>query len=126
MLFWTAEQVADIKQGVKHFLQWDYSISAVALLTWCMEFYYHHAIRYKTLVGRICCLLWIPAMEVVFGPCSASIFLYTKLKAVPSRRRRSCIGRLKDADLGDAAFWPNHKSLSGSVRRPFHCIKYYS
>lgn len=50
-----------------------------------------------------------------------------KLKAVPYRRSRSCIGQLKDTGLGDAAFWPNHESLflSGPVRRPFNCPKYY-
>ena len=48
-------------------------------------------------------------------------------KAVTYRRRCSCIGQLKDTDFGDAAFWPNHETifLSGPVKKPFNCPKYY-
>lgn len=77
-LFWGAEKVTSVEQGVLHFLQWDYTISAVAILIWCVALFCHHsaAMRRNTWAGDLRLLLRVLALAAGFGPCSAAVVLY--------------------------------------------------
>lgn len=76
-LFWGAEKVTSVEQGVLHFLQWDYTISAVAILIWCVVLFCHHnAAMQRTLARDLRLLLRVLALAAGFGPCSAAIVLY--------------------------------------------------
>lgn len=85
-LFWGSEEVESVEEGVLHFLQWDYSISAVALLIWCMTLIYQHTRPETTLVG-LGRILWGLVLTIVFGPCSAAIVLYYQAEAEQPMRK---------------------------------------
>lgn len=85
-LFWGPEELDSVEEGVLHFLQWDYSISAVALLIWCMTLIYHRTRPETRFVGPGR-MLWGLVLAIVFGPCSAGIVLYYQAEAEQSMQK---------------------------------------
>nr|WGJ63580.1 terpene cyclase [Aspergillus striatus] len=81
-LSWGGKHVASIEEGIQHFLQWDYGISAVALLTWCVALYHHHAGIPAVWIKTVCGLMWVLVVACLCGPCSAALWLYYEAESI--------------------------------------------
>lgn len=72
---WRELEVTNIEAGVLRFLQWDYTLSALAMLVWTVA-------SYSQATGRRNCqsswILLIAGMAgvVLLGPCSVAMVLY--------------------------------------------------
>lgn len=75
---WRELQVASIEAGVLRFLQWDYTLSASAMLVWTVASYCRATGKR---IGQSSSVILIFGMAgVVFlGPCSVALLLYTSV-----------------------------------------------
>ncbi|KAF5854765.1 hypothetical protein ETB97_011800, partial [Aspergillus alliaceus] len=79
---WGETQVTSLETGVLRFLQWDYTLSALAMLFWTVAVYYRATRRRNRRSPRVLLMGRVVVGTIFLGPCSVAIVLYWETNAL--------------------------------------------
>ncbi|KAB8227331.1 uncharacterized protein BDW43DRAFT_316918 [Aspergillus alliaceus] len=86
---WGETQVTSLETGVLRFLQWDYTLSALAMLFWTVAVYYRATRRRNRRSPWVLLMGRVVVGTIFLGPCSVAIVLYWETIALVADKGRN-------------------------------------